>query len=184
MSAAFRSVRPQPDEYFEYYGTYIGEVPDGDIVDTLSRQISETVSFLGSIPESRGDFRYAPGKWSIREIIGHMSDTERVFCYRAMRFARADATPVPGFDENAYVASASFPKVSLADLTAELEHVRRSSIYFFRALDEEALSRRGTASGHEVSVRALAFITAGHETHHVNFIRSHYLESAARAAGA
>lgn len=184
MNSAFRSVRPQPDEYLDYYGTYIREVPDGDIVDTLSRQISETVAFLGSIPESRGDFRYAPGKWNIREIIGHMSDTERVFAYRAMRFARADTTPLPGFDENAYVANASFSRVSLADLTSELEHVRRSSIHFFRGLDEEALSRRGTASEHEISVRALAFIAAGHETHHVNFIRSHYLEAAAQAVRA
>jgi uncharacterized damage-inducible protein DinB len=178
MTAAFRSTRPAPDEYLDYYGTYIREVPDGDIVDTLSRQIAETVAFLRSIPESRGDYRYAPGKWSIREVIGHVCDGERVFCYRAMRFARADETPLPGFEENSYVANGPFSHMSLADLISEFEHVRRSNIYFFAALDEEALSRRGTANGNAVSVRALAFILAGHETHHMNFLRSHYLDNA------
>jgi hypothetical protein len=182
MSLAFRSIRPAPDEYFEYYGTYIARVPDGDIVDTLSRQISETVAFLRLIPESSGDFRYAPEKWSIREVIGHMSDTERVFAYRAMRFSRADSTPVPGFDEKTYVANAPFSRVKIADLANEFEHVRRSSLYLFGALDEEAMARRGVANQHEVSVRALAFIAAGHETHHVNLIRTRYLEQAVAAS--
>lgn len=183
MSSTFRSIRPAEDEYFEYYGGYIREVPQGDIVDILSRQISETVAFLRSIPESRGDFRYAPGKWSIREVIGHMSDAERVFCYRAMRFSRADETAVPGFDENSYVANAPFSRVSLTDLISEFEHLRRATIYFFASLDEEAMSRRGTASQHGISVRALAFIAAGHEYHHVEFLRSHYLENASEPAG-
>jgi uncharacterized damage-inducible protein DinB len=184
MSIPFRAVRPAPDEYFEYYGGYISQVPEGDIVDTLSRQISETVAFLRAIPDSLGDHRYAEGKWSIREVIGHMSDAERVFAYRAMRFSRADNTPLPGFEENSYVANAPFTHVALADLISEFEHVRRSSIYLFASLSEEAMMRRGVASGHEVSVRALAFIAAGHEVHHVKVIRTRYLEGANQRVGA
>jgi len=183
MSIPFRAIRPAPAEYFEYYGLYIGQVPEGNIVDTLSRQVTQTVAFLKSIPESLGDHRYAEGKWSIRELIGHMSDAERVFAYRAMRFARADNTPLPGFDENAYVANAPFAHVSLADLISEFEHVRRSSIYLFAGLSDEAMARRGVASEHEVSVRALAFIMAGHEVHHVNVLRTRYLEGANQRVG-
>lgn len=183
MSLAYRSIRPAPDEYLDYYGVYISRVPDGDIVDTLSRQISDTVAFLRSIPESRGSFRYAPGKWSIREIIGHLSDSERVFSYRATCIARGDTTSLPGFDENAFVANAPFSRLSLADLTNELEYVRRSSLCMFSALDEAALGRRGTANGHAISVRALAFIMAGHEDHHMDVVRTRYLEPARHIVG-
>lgn len=176
-STAFRSTRPVAGEFLPYYGTYIDKVPDGDIIDTLNRQLPETVALIRSIPESNGDKRYAPEKWSIREVIGHVIDAERIFVYRALRFARADLTPVPGFDENSYAANAPYSNVSLADLADEFDHVRRATIHFFSNLDDEALSRRGTANGAEISVRALVFILAGHEKHHVGVLRDRYLNS-------
>lgn len=175
MSSSARSTRPKKDEHIEYYSTYIDKVPDGDIVDTLTRQTDEVVSFLRSIPETKHDHAYAPGKWTIKQIVGHLSDGERVFQYRAFRFSRADSTPVPGFDENLYVDNAPFPKVSMSDLIAEFEDLRRASIHLLSNMSEEAMSRRGTANGHEISVRAIAFILAGHVTHHVGVIRSRYL---------
>lgn len=175
MTTHHRSIRPGPDEYPPYFTEYISRVPDGDVIDTLARQISETVALLRGLPESMGDRRYAPGKWSILEVVGHMADAERVFTYRALRFSRRDPTPVEGFDENDYVRNAPFSRMTLADLTSEFEHLRRSSIYMFNGLDEEAMARRGIANGLEVSVRALAFIAAGHENHHIDILRTRYL---------
>lgn len=176
MNSDFRATRPEADEYLEYYGRYISRVPDGDIVATLQKQLPETIAFLRSIPESRLDYRYAPGKWTPRQIVGHLSDGERVFQYRAFRFSRADDTPVPGFDENLYVANAPFENVSMSDLIDELEQLRNSSVHLFRNMNEEAMSRRGSANGAEVSVRALAWIMAGHETHHMQVLREKYLK--------
>lgn len=175
MSIAWRSTRPEAADYPPSHAVYVSRVPDSDIIDTLSRQIAESVALLRSLPESVGDHRYAPEKWSIREVIGHMSDAERIFAYRAWRFSRADVLPVEGFDENSYVANAPFAHRSLDDLTNEFEHLRRASICLFNGLDEEAMSRRGIANGHEVSVRALAFVLAGHESHHIDILRTRYL---------
>ena len=177
MGQAFRAVRPKSDEHIEYYSRYIDRVPEGDIVDTLSRQIPETLAFLRAIPESKADHAYAPGKWTIRQVIGHLSDAERVFQYRAFRFSRADATPVPGFDENSYVDNARFPQQTMTDLINEFEHLRRATIYLFNAMDEEAMSRRGTANDAEISVRAISYIIAGHETHHMDVLRERYLNT-------
>lgn len=177
MSESFRSIRPKPDEHIAYYSMYIDRVPDGDIVETLSRQIPGTLAFLRGIPDSKADHRYAPGKWSIKEIIGHLADGERVFQYRAFRFSRADATPVPGFDENLYVANAPFSRLRMSDLIDDLEHLRQSTIHLFRSMDEEAFARRGVANDNEVSVRAIAYIMAGHETHHLQVMRERYLNS-------
>ena len=177
MSDVFRSIRPKADEHIAYYSTYIDRVPDGNIVDTLSRQTSETLAFLRAIPETKADYRYAPGKWSIKEIIGHLADGERVFQYRAFRFSRADDTPVPGFDENLYVENAPFSRLRTRDLIDDLEHLRRSTIHMFASMDEEAFARRGVANGDEVSVRAIAYIMAGHETHHLQVMRERYLNS-------
>jgi len=174
-STAFRSIRPVAGEFLPYFGTYIDKVPDGDVIESMTRQLPETLSLVRSLSEADGDKRYAPDKWSIREVIGHVIDAERIFTYRALRFARADTTPVAGFDENSYVKNAPFSKVSLADLADELEHVRRATIHFFSNLDEEAMSRRGTSNGAEVSVRALAYILTGHAIHHVNVLRTRYL---------
>jgi hypothetical protein len=176
MTEAFRAIRPKPDEYLAYYGTYIDRVPEGDIVDTLSRQITETVAFLKSIPESKADYQYAPGKWTIRQIIGHLADGERVFQYRAFRFSRADTTPVAGFEENHYVDHAPFANVSMEKLIGEFEYLRRATIYMLSNLDAEAMGHVGVANGNPVSVRALAFIMAGHESHHVQVIKDRYLK--------
>jgi uncharacterized damage-inducible protein DinB len=176
-STSFRTTRPAEGEFLPYYGTYIDKVPQGDIVETLTKQLPEILAFIKSIPEDMGDKRYAPGKWSIRDIIGHLSDGERIFSYRALRFSRSDLTPVPGFDENTYAANGPYSKVSLADLADEFEHVRRATIHLIANLDEESLSRRGTANGAEISVRALAYVMAGHATHHMGVIRDRYLNS-------
>jgi hypothetical protein len=175
MTTTWRAARPDSDEFASFYAGYISKVPDGDIVETLASQITGTAAFLRSLPESQGDHRYGPGKWSIREVIGHMTDAERVFAYRAMRFSRGDETPVPGFDENFYVANSTFGARSIGDLASEFEHVRHATVHMLRGLDEAAMTRRGTANGNAVSVRALAFILAGHERHHLEILRTRYL---------
>ncbi|HUQ48925.1 MAG TPA: DinB family protein [Gemmatimonadaceae bacterium] len=176
-STSFRSTRPADGEFLPYYGKYIDRVPQGDVIETLATQLTETLALIRSISESDGDKRYAPGKWSIRDVIGHVIDGERIFVYRALRFSRADSTPVPGFEENDYAANGPYSQVSLSDLADEFEHVRRATIQFFSHLDDVALSRRGAANNAEISVRALAFIIAGHETHHMAVLRDRYLNS-------
>ena len=143
MSQSFRSIRPKADEHLDYYSMYIDRVPDGGIVAKLESQLPETLAFLRSIPESKHDHRYAPGKWSIKEIVGHLSDGERVFQYRAFRFSRADTTPVPGFEENDYVANAPFSRMSMQDLISEFEHLRHATVRMISALDEDAMGLRG-----------------------------------------
>ncbi len=167
--------RPDSTEYAEYFGKYVSLVPDGEIVATLGRQLESTLTLLRSLTEAQGALRYAPGKWSVKELIGHLIDAERIFTYRALRFARHDATPLSGFDENHYVAHADFDARTLADLTDEFESVRRSTICLFKHLAEPAWLRRGVSNQHEISVRALAWITAGHELHHLGILRSRYL---------
>lgn len=169
------STRPGIDEYSKYFAGYVARVPEGDVIDILSTQIVETSALLRELPDSRGDQRYAPGKWSIREVVGHMSDTERVFTYRALCFSRAEKAPLPGFDQDDYVRAAPFARISLVDLADEFEHLRWATLHLFRNLDDEALMRRGSANGNEISVRALAFLCAGHESHHVDILRTHYL---------
>lgn len=169
------STRPAPDEYAPYYGRYIAAVPDGSIVETLRDQIEETVALLGSLPEAKGDHRYEPGKWSVKEVIGHLIDSERVFSYRALRFARRDETPLPGFEQDDYVPAGAFGKRTLRDLAEEFRTVREATLHLYRHLDEEALSRSGIASENRMSVRALAWCIAGHERHHVKVIRERYL---------
>lgn len=177
MSESFRSIRPKKDEHIDYYSKYIDRVPDGDIVAKLETQLDETLSFLRSIPESKLDYRYAPGKWSIKEIIGHLGDGERVFQYRAWRFSRADTTPVPGFEENDYVANAPFSRLNVDDLISEFEHLRSATIRLFAGLDADAMGRRGNANGDDVSVRAIAWIMAGHVDHHQAIMRERYLQN-------
>ena len=169
------TMRPPTTEYAPYYHKYVELVPEGDILELLEHQLGDTVHLLSGIGEAQADHRYAPGKWSIREVVGHMIDTERVFAYRALCFARGDAGPFPGFDENAYVAGAGFARRTLRDLLGEFVHVRRGNVFMFRGLGEEALMRQGTASGVTFSVRAFPYIMAGHERHHVGILRKHYL---------
>lgn len=170
--------RPEETEYLPYYGKYVSLVAGEDVLAALSGQLSGTLALLRGIPESQGNFRYAPDKWSIKELVGHMIDGERIFAYRALRFARNDKTPVPGFEQDDYISNASFDACALADLAAEFESVRRATIFLFRHLDGEAWMRRGIASESEVSVRALAYIIAGHELHHAGILRDRYLSAA------
>ncbi|HJP86058.1 MAG TPA: DinB family protein [Gemmatimonadaceae bacterium] len=169
------AIRPADDEYLAYYSRYIQRVPDGDVLSTLSQQIGETLVLLRGLPESVAGYRYAPDKWSVNEMVGHMIDTERIFAYRALRFARADKTPLAGYEQDDYARHSSFNAYPLSELADELEYVRRATVYFFRHLDDEAWSRRGVANNAEVSVRALAYIIAGHELHHREILRTRYL---------
>ena len=170
--------KPDETEYLPYYGRYISLVPDGSILTLLSSQLDETLALLRNIPEAQAGFRYAPDKWSIKQLVGHVIDTERIFAYRALRFARNDQTPLSGYEQDDYVRNASFDNCSLGELAAEFESVRRSTLFLLKHLDEDAWLRRGLASGSEVSVRALAYIIAGHELHHREVLRSRYLPSA------
>jgi len=174
MATVARIPRPNSNEHIAYYGKYIELVPDGDFAAQLGSEMGNTVALLRRTPADREDFAYAPGKWTVKETVGHMTDVERVMGLRALWFARADAAPLPGFDENAWVPSGNFAGRSLADLTAELEAVRGATIAFVRGLDESALTRRGVANGAELSVRALLYIIAGHERHHVKILRERY----------
>ena len=167
--------RPDATEYAPFYGTYVGKVPDGDLLELLERQRRETQNLLAGLSDTQALHRYAPGKWSIKEVVGHLMDSERVFCYRALRFARADEKPLQGFDEKAWVPAGSFDARPLADLAAELDAVRRATIALFGGFDAAALARKGTANNNEVTVRALAWIVAGHERHHVAILRERYL---------
>lgn len=166
--------RPAAAEYAPYYGRYIDKVPEGDLLGTLEDQARETQTLLAGLSDAKALHRYAPGKWSIKEVIGHVTDAERVFSYRALRFARADSTALPGFDENAWVPPGNFDARALKDLAAELDAVRRATIALFRGLDPAALARGGTASDNPVSVRAIAWIIAGHERHHVALLHERY----------
>src|SRR5262249_19172043 len=146
---------------------YVGLVPEDEILPALTGELEATLDLLRAVPEEESLVRHPPYTWSIREVVGHITDSERVFGARALRFARDDATPLPGFDENAYAVAAGSDRIPLADLVAEFEAVRRSHLAFFRHLPAAAWSRRGVANSSEVSVRALAYILLGHERHHI-----------------
>lgn len=168
------TVRPAAEEFAPFYAGYVAEAPEGDILATLERQGRETAALLRGVDEARALTRYAPGKWSIKEVIGHLADAERIFAYRALRIGRADQTPLASFEEDAYVAAAGFDARPLAELVAELEAVRAATVALFRGFDAAAWERRGTASGKTISVRALAWIVAGHERHHVRVLGERY----------
>lgn len=169
------ATKPAKSEFLPYYERYIALVPDGDVVSTLATQIAETLSLLHALPASVATYRYAPEKWSVNELVGHLIDSERIFTGRALRFARNDATPIPGFEQDDYVRNATFDSYPLSELASELDVVRQSTVFFFRHMDELAWTRRGIANNAEVSVRALAYIIAGHELHHREILRSRYL---------
>ena len=173
--SATAPIRPEKNEYASYYDKYVSLVPDADVVETLERQIEDTLALLRGVGEERAGHRYAPGKWSIKEVVGHLIDTERIFAYRALAIARGEQKPLPGMDQNEYMAGANFDARTLADLLDEFERVRRSNVLMLRGLSDEAWSRRGVASDNEVTVRAIAYIIAGHEAHHVQILRTRYL---------
>jgi uncharacterized damage-inducible protein DinB len=171
-------IRPAEGEYAPYYAGYVAQVPDGDVVHLLEVQMHETAMLLKRLDESLGEYRYAPGKWTLKEVIGHLADGERVFCYRALRFARGDATPLASFDENAWAPEAHCEGRTLADLTEEFHLVRQATIAFVRSLTDASAVRTGTASGKTMSVRALVYVIAGHERHHLAILRERYLNQA------
>ncbi|MBI4503864.1 MAG: DinB family protein [Gemmatimonadetes bacterium] len=173
--------RPTAGEYAPYFDRYLSHVPDGNILEILTKQISETAGAVGGLSEKEAGFRYAPGKWSIREIVGHLADTERIFAYRALCFARGEQQGLPGFDENAYAAAAHTDARPLPSVLSEFEAVRAATVAFFAGLDGEELMRRGTANQWEFSVRAVPFIIAGHERHHLGVIKERYLGSTSPA---
>jgi len=169
------ATKPAKSEFLPYYERYIALVPDGDVISTLTTQMSETQALLHGLPASVATYRYAPEKWSVNEVIGHLIDSERIFAARALRFARNDPAPLPGFEQDDYVRNSTFDAYPLSELASELEIVRQSTIFLFRHIDEQAWTRRGVANNAEVSVRALAYIIAGHELHHREVLRSRYL---------
>ena len=167
--------RPGPGEYLPYYGTYIQQVPDGDVLALLEKQLGETRSLLAPVPAARWRHRYAPGKWSLAEVVGHVIDVERVFSHRALRFARGDATPLPGFDEKIYARHSDAESRPWVDLLEEYQVVRAATIALFRSLPPGAWTRAGEVNGYRATPRGLAFHVAGHELHHLRIVRERYL---------
>lgn len=166
--------KPESDEYAPYYGTYVRQVTEDDPIAVMEAQAAVTQAALRAVSEADSLFRYEPGKWSIKEVIGHMGDTERVMAYRALRFARSDGQPIPGFEQDDYVRAAHFDRIPFSDLVQQLADLRRSTVSLFRGLEDEAWSRRGIASGNPFTVRALAFIIPGHERHHMRVLHERY----------
>ncbi len=175
MTAAAAGTRPETTEFAPFYAGYVTAVPEGDILATLRRSGDEWQAVLAALPEERAGYRYAEGKWSIRQVVGHLSDAERIFTYRALRIARGDQSPLASFDENAYAEAAGSDRRTLSALAAELRVVRESTIALYASLPNDAWTRTGTASSKTVSVRALAYITAGHAMHHLKILRERYL---------
>jgi uncharacterized damage-inducible protein DinB len=173
--------RPQPSEYAPYFAKYIAAVPDGDLLVTLQSGLREWNSLLANLSEAQSEFRYEPGKWSIKEVVGHVSDAERIFAYRALRIARGDQTPLPGFEQDDYVKEGNFSARTLADLLDEFAAIRHSSIALLRSLPSSAWTRRGNASQKEITVSALAFIISGHERYHRSILEQRYLPALPRA---
>lgn len=166
--------RPGPGEHIDYYAKYIRLVPGEDARPALARQAAETQKLLEHVSEAQGLHRYDTGKWSVKEVLGHIADCERVFSYRALRFGRADFTPLAGFDENLYVPQANSDVRTIASLKSELSAIRAATLALAESFDEAALQRSGPANGNPVSVRALLWIIAGHELHHVGLLRERY----------
>ncbi|MFL6200608.1 MAG: DinB family protein [Thermoanaerobaculia bacterium] len=167
--------RPEPGEYADYVQSDIDMVKGDEVVKILVRQGKQTTALFQKFGETGSNVTYAPGKWTVKQVLGHLVDDERIFAYRALCVARGDLRPLPGFDENDYAAAARFENRSLADLLADFEAVRHASVTLFRGLDMEAWLRRGVVNGYPASPRGLAFHIAGHELHHLRILRERYL---------
>lgn len=169
------SARPTPDEYDPFYASYIGQVPERmDPVEMMEAQLTEVSDLLGSLTVAQGGHRYAEGKWSVREVVGHLADAERVFQYRMFRITRGDTTPLAGFDEQTYVAAAGADRRPMADLLDEWTATRRATLAFVRSVPDQTWRRRGTANNLPISARALLYITPGHVAHHLEVLRTRY----------
>lgn len=168
--------RPGKDEYAAHFGNYVTLVPEGDLLNILEHQQRETVSLLDELTEEQGYYRYAPDKWSLKEVLGHITDNERIMSYRLLRIARGDTTPLPGYDQDVLAQGASFDLFPLAQLVEDYIAVRKATLTLLRGLTEEAWLRKGTASSVAISARALACVISGHEIHHMRIIRERYLQ--------
>jgi DinB family protein len=175
------TARPEPGEYAPYYETYISKVKGSDILSILEAQRLQMAQLFAAHSERDGNFRYAPDKWTVKEALGHVIDSERIFVYRALRIARGDQTPLPGFEQDDYVRGGNFSGRTLVELAEEFGLVRLATVAFFKSLQKEAWQRRGVANEKEVTVRALAFIVAGHELHHRLILEERYFPAIPRA---
>ena len=167
--------RPVAGEYAPFYTGYISAVPEGDLLQLLAAQRDDTVRLLGPLDDTRATHRYAEGKWSIAEVLGHIIDAERVFTYRALTFARGDASALPSFDENAWAVVSNAGRRPMHSLLTEYRAVREATLQLFQSFGDEEFARSGVASKNPVSVRALAYIVVGHERHHLRILRERYL---------
>jgi hypothetical protein len=167
--------RPSSGEFSPSHAPYVALLPDGDIQSFLASQLPRVADFFGGMTEKRGAYRYAPDKWSVKEVLGHVCDTERIMSYRALRFARGDDTPLAGFDENLYAPAAGAGARTIADLADEFSAIRGATLALFRGLPAGAWLREGSANGAPASVRGLAWVIAGHVEHHLAIIRERYL---------
>jgi len=174
VTPAFVIARPEPGEYAPYYDRYISLIPGTDILGTLDAQRREMMLLLSGRDEADGDFRYEPDKWSAKEVLGHICDTERIFAYRALRISRGDRTPLEGFEQDDYVKNGPFARAPLAEVIEDYIAVRRATLSLLRSLDAAAWTRRGVANKNDVTVRALAYTTAGHELHHRRILEEKY----------
>lgn len=170
--------KPGPAEHAPFYQRYIDAIPADNLMQALLDSLSAFKELVKRLPPGSGDYSYAPGKWTIKDVLQHMIDTERVMAYRGLRFARNDATPLPGFEEDDYARHASTTSRTIDDLTVEMEIVRGSSILLYQTLSEEALLRQGAANGQPCSARATGWIIAGHMMHHIEVINERYLQHA------
>jgi hypothetical protein len=172
--SAISIARPVQGEFAKHFEGYVAQVPETDIIAVLRAQTGEIADLVKNIPEERGGFRYGPDKWTIREVLGHLADTERVMSYRATCLARGEQNELPGFDENEYVRSANFDQWTLADLAAQFETLRRANVAVLEHLDSEAWSRRGIVNRNLITVPAIAWVMAGHVRHHVKILKERY----------
>ena len=168
-------MRPAKGDYGEYYQKYIDLVKGDDIFRILVEQNMDSQNVLNSFSESKGNYKYAEDKWTVKEVIGHMMDVERIFAYRALCIARGETNPLPGMDQDMYVSNGNFNKRQLFDLNYEYRLLRESNILLFGGFDKSVLQNKGTASGYEVTVLALMFMTVGHEKHHLNVLMERYI---------
>ena len=162
-------------EYPKYYESYVKLVDGDDIVGILEEQMESTSEFLSGIPEERGDHSYADGKWSIKEVLGHLIDCERIFAYRALTISRKDKADLPGFSENEYIDNGNYNERELSGIIEELRKVRESNLLLFKGMTDEMLDQVGRANNGNISVRAILYIIAGHGRHHIDFLKKHYL---------
>lgn len=167
--------RPGETEYAPFYAGYVQSVPDGNVFEVLARQPDALRSRLAGLSAAQADFRPGPAEWSIKEVVGHLNDSERIFAYRALRISRGDPAPLAGFEQDDYIREANFGARTLPDLLEEFEFIRRANLLAFSGISQDASQRQGTASGYTVSVRALLYIMAGHVEHHLESLRRDYL---------